>query len=103
MDALRKRKKRIIILGSVIGGGASLIVFFMLDAMFVDLQEGTWRDAIARDLNNLFAASFSPDSIAVYVVYFIVMLFLAAFGAFLGIVFCLFIERFLLFLGGSEN
>jgi hypothetical protein len=103
MDYLKKRRKRILILGTVIGGGASLAVFFMLDVMFSEMQQGTWRDAIANDLNKFLSASHTPDSLIVYVVYFITMLFLFAFGSFLGIVFCMFIEKFMMFLGGDEK
>jgi hypothetical protein len=98
MDTLKAKRKKIIILGSLIGGGLSAAIFFYLDYMFADLQHGTWRDAIAKDLNTLFSASVGTESIAVIVVYVLVLAILVAFGAFMGIVFCLFLERFFMFL-----
>jgi hypothetical protein len=101
MAGMEKRKKRVLLIGTALGGGASLVVFFLTDMMFADMQQGTWRDAIAHDLNRMLSASFTPWSIPVVLVYIAVMLMLVAFGAFLGVIFSMFVARLLDFLGGG--
>jgi hypothetical protein len=98
VEDLRRKRKRILIGGSLLGGGMSATIFFLLDVLFADMEQGTWRDAIARDLSSMFSGSVGIDSPAVWAVYMVVLAVLMGFGAFMGIVFFMFLERFFAFL-----
>ncbi len=98
----RKKARRILIIGSIAGGALSLTVTLLMDVLYADSLQGTWRDAIARDLQNFFSVAASPDSLVVYVVYFLIILVLTAFGALLGVVFSFMVYRFFLFLGRDD-
>ncbi len=93
--------KRFLLCGAVSGGILSLAVSLMMDSLFADSLQGTWRDAIAKDLNTFFSLGVSSGSFIVYTVFFFVLGILAAFGAFLGFIFAFFLYRLFDFLGGS--
>ncbi|NOY38869.1 MAG: hypothetical protein GXO95_01120 [Nitrospirae bacterium] len=103
MKDQRSRVKRFLIIGSVAGGILSLSVFLLMDILYADALQGTWRDAIVRDLQNFFSVTSSPDSPVVYIIYIIILLVLIAFGALLGFVFSFFIHKFFLFLGSNDK
>lgn len=72
----------------------SAAMFFLMDVLYADFQQGSWRDAIAGDINRLFSASVTQDSMVVYVGYVLVFIGLVVFGACLGILFLWFLDWF---------
>lgn len=97
MDDPGKAKKYVII-GAVIGGIISLVISLLMDTMYADSFQGTWREAIAKDLNTFFSLGVSPKSIVVNIFFVIVLGVLSAFGAFLGFIFSFFLYKFFSFL-----
>lgn len=97
MDDPQKAKKYVII-GAVIGGIISLAISLLMDIMYADSFQGTWREAIAKDLNTFFALGVSAKSIIVNIVFVLVLGVLSAFGAFLGFIFSFFLYKFFSFL-----
>lgn len=101
MNAPGKAKKYVII-GAVIGGIISLAISLLMDAMYADSLQGTWREAIAADLNTLFSLGVSSGSIIVNIVFVLVLAILSAFGAFLGFIFSFFLYKFFSFLNSKS-
>ncbi len=95
------RAKRFLLCGAVSGGILSLAISLMMDSIFADSLQGTWRDAIAKDLNTFFSLGVSSASFIVYTVFFFVLGILAAFGALLGFIFSFFLYKLFELLGGS--
>ncbi len=100
MDKERIKLKRVLVIGSIVGGLLSVTISLLMDYLFADALQGTWRDAIANDLNRLFSINASPDSIIVYILFGIILLVLFGIGAILGSLFSLLIYRFFKFLEG---
>lgn len=98
-ETRRTRAKRLIMGGAVFGAVLTFIISILMDYLYADALQGTWRDAIVNDLHNLFNVSLSQDSPVVYLLFGIIMLFLSSIGAVIGIVFVFIIGRFLAFLG----
>lgn len=98
MEDTRKAKKFVTI-GAVLGGILSLSISILMDVLYADTFQGTWRDAIAKDLNSVLALDVSSSSIIVYLVFILVLGILTAFGAFMGFIFSFFLYRFFRFLG----
>jgi hypothetical protein len=98
-----KTLKRTLAIGSIIGGLLGLTVSLMMDVLYADALQGTWRESIARDLNNLFSISPTPHSFIVYSVYILILVVLMAFGAFIGMFFAFIVYRFFKFLESSED
>jgi len=94
--------KRFIIVGAVLGALASLAVTLLMDILYAEALQGTWRDAIAKDLNRLFHATLTPDSVLVYLAYLVIIVILMAIGAFMGMFFALIVHRFLKLLGAGS-
>jgi hypothetical protein len=99
MELSRQRGKKIITAGAIAGALLAITVALLMDVIYADALQGTWRDAIAHDLGALLSLNVSPDSILVYGLFLLVLLFLGSFGAFLGMVFSFIVYRFLSFLG----
>ncbi len=97
----RRRAKRFLLAGAIVGGIMSVAVSLLMDTIYADSLQGTWRDAIAKDLNTFLSLGVSSGSVIVYVVFFFVLGLLAAFGAFLGFIFSFFLYKFFSFLGGK--
>jgi len=97
MDDQRKARK-FLLSGAVIGGIISLSITLLMDTMYGDSFQGTWRDAIAKDLNTFFSLGVSAKSILVNIVFVFVLGILSAFGAFLGFIFSFFLYKFFSFL-----
>ncbi len=95
----RKKAKRFLYSGAVIGGILALTITVLMDSLFANSLQGTWRDAIAKDLNSLFHLGVTPDSILVYLLFLVVLVILGGFGAFMGFIFSFFLYRFFQFLG----
>ena len=94
----RGKAKKILLGGAVSGGIISLAISLLMDTMYADSFQGTWRDAIAKDLNTFFSLGVSSKSILVNILFVFVLGILTAFGAFLGFIFSFFLYKFLSFL-----
>lgn len=97
----RRKAKRYLFIGAVVGGVLSLALALLMDSMYADSLQGTWRDAIAKDLNTFFKLGVSPGSIIVYFFFAIVLGLLAAFGGLMGVVFSFFLYKFFSLLGSK--
>lgn len=97
MDSVRKVKKYLLI-GTIIGGIASLSISLLMDSIYADAFQGTWRDAISKDLQTFFSFTASPQGILVNSVFVFVLAILTAFGGFMGFVFSFFLYKFFSFL-----
>lgn len=99
MDEEQRRKgRRLIISGALVGAVMTIVVSLLMDVLYADALQGTWRDAISLDLNRYFSVTLAPDSLVVYLLYGVVLLFLSGFGALMGVVFALITYKFLSFL-----
>lgn len=94
-----RKAKRYLYSGAIIGGIISLTISLLMDSLYADSFQGTWRDAIAKDLNTLFSLGVTSQSIIVYIGFVFVLGLLAAFGAFMGFIFSFFLYKFFDFLG----
>jgi len=93
MDDSRKAK-RYLYSGAVIGGVISLTITLLMDTFYADSFQGTWRDAIAKDLNTFLSLGVTSKSIIVYIGFVFVLALLTAFGAFTGFIFSFFLYKF---------
>ncbi len=93
MDDSRKAK-RYLYSGAVIGGVISLTITLLMDTFYADSFQGTWRDAIAKDLNTFLSLGVTSKSIIVYIGFVFVLALLTAFGAFMGFIFSFFLYKF---------
>lgn len=96
------KARKFLISGAVAGGIISLAITLLMDTMYGDSFQGTWRDAIAKDLNTFFSLGVSAKSIFVNIVFVFVLGILSAFGAFLGFIFSFFLYKFFSFLANKE-
>lgn len=97
----RRRAKRFLFIGAIAGGLLSLAITLLMDTFYADAMQGTWRDAIAKDLHTFFSLNVSSSSFIVYILFFVVLGIMAAFGAFMGFIFSFFLYRFFQFLGAK--
>ena len=100
MEDNRKAKKSLLF-GAIIGGIISLSISILMDTLYADSFQGTWRDAISKDLYTFFSLQVSPKSLIVNIVFIFVLGILTAFGAFMGFIFSFFLYRFFSFLGSK--
>ena len=89
-----KDLKKAVIIGAVIGALVTLGSAFAMDHFLADSLSGTWRDAAAKDVTKMFGPECGRNWFAVTLVLSVVMAFLAAFGAVLGVVGAVIINRF---------
>ena len=94
----RARARKFLLAGAIAGGILSLSISLLMDTLFADSLQGTWRDAIAKDLNHLFSMGVTSGSIVVYILFVVVLGLLTAFGAFMGFIFSFFLYKFFSFL-----
>ena len=97
----RRRAKKFLLFGSILGGLLSIVISVLMDVLFADALKGTWRDAIAKDLNTFLSLGVDAHSIIVNIAFLIVLAILAAFGAFMGFIFSFFLYKFFSFLTGK--
>jgi hypothetical protein len=90
----QRRAKKFLLGGAIVGGIMSLSISLMMDMLFADSLQGTWRDAIAKDLNTIFSLGVSSKSIIVNLVFVVILAILSAFGAFMGYIFSFFLYKF---------
>lgn len=95
-----RRLKRILYAGAAAGAALSVTVSLLMDTLYADSLGGTWRDAITKDLHTFFSMNVPQDSLIVTAVFGLILMVLAAFGAFLGYVFSFIIYRFFTLLAG---
>ncbi len=95
------RAKRYLLFGAIIGGILSLSMTLLMDTFYADVLNGTWRDAIAKDLNTFLALGVSSSSFIVYITYGFVLAIMTAFGAFMGFIFSFFLYKFFEFLSSK--
>ncbi len=89
-----KGLKKAIIIGAAAGAIITLGTALSMDFFFSDTFQGTWRDAAAKDVTRMFGPSCGQNWFAVTLVLVLVMGFLAAFGALLGVVAGVIMNRF---------
>jgi len=89
-----KGLKKAVIIGAALGAMASLGIALAMDYVLSDSIQGTWRDAAAKDVTRIFGASCGQNYWAVSLVLVFVMSILAAFGAVLGVVAGVIMNRF---------
>ncbi len=89
-----RRAKKFLLGGAIVGGIMSLSISLMMDMLFADSLQGTWRDAIAKDVNTIFSLGVSSKSILVTLIFMVVLAILTAFGAFMGYIFSFFLYKF---------
>jgi len=94
------RLKRYLFVGAVIGGLMSLAITFLMDTLFAESLNGTWRDAIVSDLNNFFHLEATRNSPIVFIIFGVILVILGGFGAFMGVIFTFLVYRFFAFLKG---
>jgi hypothetical protein len=97
----RGRAKRYLLFGAIIGGILSLSITLLMDTFYADVLNGTWRDAIAKDLNTFFSLGVSSASFIVYLMFGVVLAIMTAFGSFMGFIFSFFLYKFFEFLGSK--
>ncbi len=95
----RRKAKKILSAGAITGAVMSVGISLLMDTMYADSLQGTWRDAIAKDLNTAFSLGVTSGSFTVNIVFVFVLGLLAAFGAFMGFLFSFFLYKFFSFLG----
>ncbi|MDA8077873.1 MAG: hypothetical protein M0Z79_02930 [Nitrospiraceae bacterium] len=97
----RRKVKRFLVAGAIVGAIISLVISLLMDTLFQGTPQGTWRDAIAKDLNTFFSLGVSSGSVVVTFVFIVVLGILSTFGAFMGFIFSFFLYRFFSFLGSK--
>jgi hypothetical protein len=93
-----KRLKRFLMTGAIVGGILAITITLLMDVLFAESLNGTWRDAIVSDLHNFFKINVTVNSPIVFVVFGIILLVLSGFGAIMGVIFTFFIIKFFSFL-----
>lgn len=86
--------KKAILIGAVIGAIITLGTALSMDIFFSDTLQGTWRDAATKDVTKMFGPSCGQNYWAVTLVLTVVMGFLAVFGALLGTIAGVIMNRF---------
>lgn len=89
-----KGLKKAVIIGAAIGALFSLSVAFFLDSILSGSVQGTWWDAATKDVTRMFGPGCGGNPIAVGLMLAFVMAFLAGFGALLGVVGGVIMNRF---------
>ena len=94
----RSKAKKFLLVGAITGGFMSLTISLLMDSIYADTLNGTWRDAIAKDLNTLLPSRYVIGKRHCQHRLPFVLAILAAFGAFMGIIFSFFLYKFFGFL-----
>ncbi len=81
-----KGLKKALIIGAAIGALFSLGTALSMDLFLSGTFEGSWWDVAAKDVTRIFGPAWGQNSFVVALVLFLVMAFLAGFGALLGTV-----------------
>ena len=97
----RRKAKRFLYAGAIVGGLLSFALTLLMDTLYADSLQGTWRDAIAKDLNTFFHLGVTSHNIFVYLIFVLILALLSAFGAFMGFIFSFFLYKFFSLLGSK--
>ena len=89
-----KGLKKAVIIGAALGALITLGTALSLDLFLSNTFQGTWWDAAAKDVTKMFGPACGKNVFAVGLVLTVVMAFLAGFGAMLGAVAGLMMNRF---------
>lgn len=89
-------------IGAVCGGVLGIIICLSMDLVLGGALGGGWREAVAHDLGAIFGSTFDQNSFVVLLGVFVVIGFVAAFGAVVGGVFGVMVTRLLSFLIKEE-
>lgn len=89
-----KGLKKAVIIGALCGALVSLGLAISMDYIFSDSFQGTWRDAAVKDVTRMFGPAYGQNYFVVSLVLIFVMGFLAAFGALLGVMGGVIVNRF---------
>ena len=89
-----KGLKKAIIIGAALGALFSLGIALSMDIFLSSTIQGTWWDAAAKDVTKMFGPACGQNIFAVGLVLALVMGFLACFGAMLGAVAGIMMNRF---------
>jgi len=79
-----KGLKKAVIIGASIGALVSLGTALSMDIFLSNSMQGTWWDAAVKDVTKMFGPACGRNPFAVSLMLFLVMGFLAGFGAMLG-------------------
>ena len=86
--------KKAIIIGAIAGAVVTLGAALSMDYMLSSSIQGTWRDAAVKDVTKLFGPACGQNWFAVTLVLVFVMTLLAGFGAVMGVIGAVIINRF---------
>ena len=86
--------KKAVIVGAIAGALITLGAALSMDYFLSASLQGTWRDAAIKDVTRIFGPSCGQNWLAVSIALWSVMAFLAGFGALLGIIGAVIINRF---------
>jgi len=89
-----KGLKKAIIIGAALGALFSLGIALSMDIFLSSTIQGTWWDAAAKDVTKMFGPACGQNVFAVGLVLVLVLGFLAGFGAMLGAVAGIMMNRF---------
>lgn len=103
MDNVNLDRKRLLMGSIAVGMVFSVLVFFLMDLLYADTLNGTWREVIASDLNSNYGMSVTIHSPSVYGVYVLILLFLMSVGGGLGYLFFKVMEKFFSLLHGPDE
>jgi hypothetical protein len=90
----RRRLRRFLFAGVILGACLSIGISLLLDPLYSDSLGGTWRDAIVKDLETFLSLSVSKDSPLVTLIFLLILSILGLFGALMGLIFSLFVYKF---------
>ncbi len=94
VDVSDKGLKKAIIIGAAAGALITLGTALSMDFFFSDTFQGTWRDAAIKDVTRMFGPACGQSWLAVTLVLVFVMGLLAVFGAFMGVIAGVIMNRF---------
>lgn len=89
-----KGLKKAVIIGAACGALLSLVTALFMDMLMSGSIQGTWWDAAAKDVTRMFGPSYGQNVFAITLVLVFVMGLLAGFGALLGAIAGLMMNRF---------
>ncbi len=103
MSPEKKKQKVLPLGGAVLGAVTGLLSVLSMDIFYSDALQGTWRDAISRDMRTGLSIALSPESPAVLLVYILIILLIMAFGALSGYIFGCIVQRIFLLLDSGHG
>lgn len=94
MEPAKLDRKRLLKASMGIGMAFSVLVFFLMDLLYSDTLNGSWRQVIAMDLKSNYHMDVTIHSPSVYLVYVLILMFLMSIGAGFGYLFFKIMEKF---------